>query len=154
MRLGSCNKQYIFSFLPRFPQFCQLLELSRQPCSCPLASTTLEMPPIGCLPGLLGVISTSATKSLLVQVGLPLISWVHLVLNFISPRLPHCMAVHFFHIKPRQMFAGMETDVLLEFEPCLHLPLCWKARDHVQFLRQLSCLLREKQKKTATVLCP
>lgn len=41
--------------------FCLTLELSRQSCSCPLASNTLEMPPIGCLPGLLGVSSTSAT---------------------------------------------------------------------------------------------
>lgn len=26
----------------------------------------------------------------------------------------------------------METDVILEFYPCLHLSLCWKSMDHFQ----------------------
>lgn len=50
-----------------------------------------------CLPAaFLRVTSISATYSLLVQLGLPLIPWMHLVLDSISPGRPHWMTVHPF----------------------------------------------------------
>lgn len=123
VRLGSCNKQHIFSFLPWFPLFCLLLGLSRQPCSCPLASNTLEMRPAGCLPGLLGVSSTPATQSLLVQVGLPLVSWVPLGLDSISPGLPHCMAVQFFILNRGRCLLAWKLMWYWNFSP-VYIFLC------------------------------